>query len=63
MLGYAIYELTPAPWGDDYRFICIRDNVKDAESVKVVLDQTDYSFSCYEIVSYNIGGNSYDKPL
>lgn len=53
--GYAIYELTPAPWGDDYRFICIRDNVEDAESVKAVLDQTDYSFSVYEIVALNLG--------
>lgn len=54
MKGYAIYELTPAPWGDDYRFICIRDNREDAQKVLDALYVTDYSFNCYEIVPYNL---------
>ncbi len=55
MKGYAIYELTPAPWGDDYRFICIRDNKEDAQKILDILYMTDYNFSFYEIVPYNIG--------
>lgn len=52
MAGYAVYELTPAPWGDDYRFICIRDTIEGAKAVMAVLDKTDYDFSVYKIVKY-----------
>lgn len=52
MIGYAIYELTPAPWGDNYRFICIRDTKELAEEVMKVLYETDYNFSVYKIVEY-----------
>ncbi len=50
MMGYAIYELTPAPWGDDYRFIVLRDRREDAEKVLSILNETDISFSVYRIV-------------
>lgn len=52
MIGYAIYELTPAPWGDDYRFICIRDRLEDAEKILKVLNETDISWSCYKIIEH-----------
>lgn len=54
MKGYAIYELTPAPWGDDYRFICIRDDREGAQKVLDALYVTDYSFSVYVIVPHNL---------
>ena len=52
MIGFAIYELTPAPWGNDYRFICIRETRESAEKILWVLYTTDISFSVYEIVEY-----------
>jgi hypothetical protein len=52
MIGWAIYELTPAPWGDDYRFIVIRDTEKAANEILDLLDETDYSFSVYKIVEF-----------
>ncbi len=54
MRGYAVYELTPAPWGNDYRLICLRDSRADAEKVLDVLYKTDYSFSVYRVVEHNI---------
>ena len=54
MIGWAVYELTPAPWGDDYRFICIRDEKKLAEQVLDILDETDFSFSVYKIIGHNL---------
>lgn len=54
MRGYVIYELTPAPWGDDYRFICMRERKEEAEKVLKVLYETDVSFSVYKIVEHNI---------
>jgi len=51
MIGYAIYELTPAPWGDDYRFICIREYKEDAQKIINILYETDIlCVSIYKIV-------------
>ena len=52
MFGFAIYELTPAPWGDDYRFIVIRDTKEDAEKILAILYSTDISFSVYKIIEF-----------
>lgn len=52
MIGWAIYELTPAPWGDDYRFVVIRDTEKDANEIMNLLYKTDFSFSVYRIVEF-----------
>lgn len=54
MVGYAVYEITPAPWGDNYRFICIRDTNEDAEKVLNILNETDTNFSYYKIIIWNI---------
>ena len=54
MNGYAIYELTPAPWGDDYRFLCIRDNLGDTKEILDALNNTDFDFSVYKIVEFNL---------
>ena len=50
MHGYAIYELTTAPWGDDYRFITLCDTKTDAEIVLEALEKVNVYFSCYRIV-------------
>jgi len=52
MIGYAIYELTPAPWGDDYRFICIRETKFDAQIILDSLNLTSINFEVYKIVKY-----------
>lgn len=52
MIGWAIYELTPAPWGDDYRFIVIRDTEKAAEIILDVLNKTNFGFSVYKIIEF-----------
>ena len=52
MIGFAVYEITPAPWGNDYRFICIRETKERAEKVLDVLYGTDIGFSLYQIVEH-----------
>lgn len=52
MIGWAIYELTPAPWGEDYRFIVIRDTEEAADEILNLLNKTEYSFSTYKIVEF-----------
>lgn len=54
MRGFAIYELTPAPWGNDYRFICIRDRKEEADKILKVLYETDVSFSVYKIIEHKL---------
>lgn len=47
---FVIYELTPAPWGDDYRIVkgfCCKE---DAESVLRALERVNIDFSVYKIV-------------
>jgi len=61
MIGYAIYELTPAPWGDDYRFICIRETKEDAQKIIDVLYKTDINFSVYRIVKHEWWCKKNDK--
>lgn len=52
MIGWAIYELTPAPWGDNYRFIVIRDNLGDAKEILDALNNTNFDLSVYKIVEF-----------
>ena len=52
MIRYAVYELTPAPWGDNYRFIAMRDTREDAEKIWKVLEETDENFGVYKIVEH-----------
>lgn len=47
---YTIYELTPAPWGDDYRVVKVFDRVEDAEAVLEALEKVNIDFSYYKII-------------
>ena len=51
MKYYTIYELTPAPWGDDYRYIKTFDRYGDAEKVLKVLESVNIDFSVYKIIT------------
>lgn len=53
MKCYAIYELTPAPWGDDYRYIKAFDRKEDAEKVLAALESVNIDFSLYKIIEYD----------
>lgn len=46
---YAIYSLTPAPWGDDYRLVEMFENLKDAEEVLECLESVNVSMNLYKI--------------
>ena len=50
MTLYQIYELTPAPWGDDYRLVEQYDNIKDAGVLLRCLNKLDTTFSYYKII-------------
>lgn len=53
MNGYAVYEVTPAPWGYDYRFICLRETREQAYKVLEALYETDVAVtSVYKIVKH-----------
>ena len=47
---YVIYELTPAPWGDDYRYVQAFDRKEDAEYVLKALEKVNIDFSLYKII-------------
>lgn len=47
---HCIYELTPAPWGDDYRFVVGYPDEDDAKTVLACLKSVNINFSCYRIV-------------
>lgn len=47
---FAIYSLTPAPWGDSYRFVEGFDWKDDAEKVMYCLNSVNISFNLYVIV-------------
>ena len=52
MILYTVYELTPAPWGDDYRFIAQYDNVDSAEILVRCLISLSINFEVYKIVEW-----------
>ena len=47
---YCIYSLTPAPWGDDYRFVEGFGTRSKAENVLLALQEADRSFNLYKII-------------
>ena len=47
---FFIYSLTPAPWGDDYRFVEGFDREVDAKKVLKALESVNISFNLYQIV-------------
>ena len=53
MTGWAIYELNPAPWGDDYRFVVLCESEIDAKTILKELYKVDRVMqNCYRIVEY-----------
>ena len=46
---YAIYEIIPAPGGDNERLIVIRDTKEFIEKVFKVLEETNINFDYYKI--------------
>lgn len=47
---FAIYSLTPAPWGDDYRLIEMFEKREDAEAVLAALERVNILCHDYRIV-------------
>jgi hypothetical protein len=47
---HSIYSLTPAPWGDSYRFVESFELYEDAVSVFNALQKVNILFKCYKIV-------------
>lgn len=47
---YCIYSLTPAPWGDDYRFVEGFDTKESAELVLKALEDVNIDFNVYQII-------------
>ena len=47
---YYIYSLSPAPWGDDYRFVEAFNTKEDAILVLEVLEKVNIDFNLYKII-------------
>jgi len=47
----AIYSLTPAPWGDDYRLVESFDNWEDATTVLKALESVNISWNVYKLIN------------
>lgn len=54
---YCVYELTPAPWGDSYRYIKGFDIKSDAQFLLKSLEKLNFDFSVYKIVDYQYKEN------
>lgn len=57
-MKYSIHELTPAPWGDDYRLVGFFNTKEDAEIVLKALESVNIDFSVYKIIDWR---EPYDK--
>ena len=51
-IDYIIYSLTPAPWGDDYRFVESFTYEEDAMRVLETLEVCNVSNHVYKIVEW-----------
>ena len=49
---YSIYEINPAPWGDDYRFVESFETRSDACMVLTTLEAVNVNFNTYKIVEW-----------
>lgn len=47
---WSIYSLTPAPWGDSYRFVEAFDTKGDAEKVLKCLEFVNVLMNYYKII-------------
>jgi hypothetical protein len=47
---WSIYSLSPAPWGDNYRFVESFDTQEDAEKVVKCLESVNVLMNCYRLV-------------
>ena len=48
--GIAIYELTPMPFGDEYRLVETFENWEDATTVLKALESVNINFNLYKLV-------------
>lgn len=51
-MKYGVYEVTPAPWGDSYRYVEGYDNRKDAEILLKCLESINNLFNTYKIIEW-----------
>ena len=56
---FAIYSVSPAPWGDEHRAVEFFDTKDDALKVLSVLEEVNVNYNLYEIVEWpeNIPGS------
>lgn len=47
---WSIYSLTPAPWGDHYRFVESFDIEEDARKVLRCLESVNVLMNCYRLI-------------
>jgi len=47
---FTIYEVVPAPYGDDYRPIITRDRLEDTIDIAKFLEKTNINFELYQII-------------
>ena len=57
---FAIYSLTPAPWGDDYRFVEGFDTKDQAEVVLKALESVNIDFNLYKVVEHSLSRGGTD---
>ena len=52
MKQYAIYSISPAPWGDNYRLIEMFEEKEDADAVLEILETVNVNFNVYKIIEW-----------
>lgn len=60
---FSIYSLTPAPWGDQFRYVESFDRYEDAKKVWDCLESVNISFNCYKIIDESKPYKYYFKEL
>ena len=50
----ALYSLTPATWGDNYRLVESFDNREDATTVLKALESVNISWNLYKLIDMSV---------
>ena len=55
-MSFAIYSLSPAPWGEQHRLVEAFDTKEDAEVVLNALEKVNTDFNVYKIYGMGLLG-------
>ena len=52
MKQYAIYSISPAPWGDNYRLVESFETIEDTIRIREALEEVNINCNTYKIIEW-----------